>query len=62
MEFFVVFFVGFVLWLVLSIVVGFGAKNRNRSFWGFLILSIMFSPIISFLILVILGENKERNY
>jgi len=45
------------LWVILSFVMASGAKKRNRSYIGYLVLSICFSPVISGLILLILGEN-----
>lgn len=48
----------FILWLVLAFVVASGAKNKGRSYGGFLILSLLFSPLIGAFILLILGEKK----
>lgn len=47
----------FILWLVLSFVVANGAKNRGRSFGGFLAISLIFSPLIGAFILLILGDK-----
>ena len=52
-------FVVFILWLILAFVVAAGAKNKGRSYGGFLAISIIFSPLIGGLILLMLGENKE---
>jgi len=46
------------LWLILSFVIASGAKNRGRSYLGFLIVSLIFSPLIGAFILLILGEKK----
>ncbi|WP_187152018.1 hypothetical protein [Treponema endosymbiont of Eucomonympha sp.] len=48
----------FILWVVLAFVIAIGARNRGRSFGGFLVLSLLLSPIIGFIILVALGEKK----
>lgn len=51
-------FIVFILWLVLAFVVAAGAKNKGRSYGGFLAISILFSPLIGAFILLILGEKK----
>ncbi len=48
----------FILWLVLAFVVAAGARNRGRSYGGFLALSIFFSPLVAALILLILGKKE----
>ena len=53
------FVISSIFWLLLTFAVAIGAKNRNRSFIGFLLLSIIFSPLVGGLILLILGENKN---
>lgn len=52
------FFV-FIVWLILSFVVANGAKNRGRSFGGFLAISILLSPLIGAFIMLVLGDKKE---
>lgn len=52
-------FVGFILWVILAFVVATGAKNKGRSYGGFLVLSLLLSPLISGIILLVLGENKK---
>jgi len=42
------------LWVILSIIVGFVATQKNRSFPGFFFLSLIFSPILSLLVLIVL--------
>lgn len=53
MEVFVV-----VLWIVLSFVVANAARNRNRSYGGYLFLSLITSPLIAGFIVILLG-NKQ---
>ena len=52
-------FFGFIIWLLLCIAVGKGAARWNRSFAKYLILSIIFSPVLIGIILLIMGENKS---
>lgn len=40
------------LWCVLSLIVGYVATQKNRSFGGFFFLSLIVSPLISLLILI----------
>ena len=35
------------LWIALSIAVGYAAKNKARNFWDWLIISLLFSPLVS---------------
>jgi len=39
--------------------VAYFAKKRGRSFWGFFLLSLFFSPILAFIILLIIGKSKD---
>ncbi len=45
------------LWIFLSFVVAYGAKNRGHAFRRFLILSLLTTPIIGAFVLFVLGEN-----
>lgn len=47
-----------IVWIVLCFVIAAGAKNRNRSYGGFLVLSLFLSPLIGLIVLVALGEKK----
>ena len=49
----------FIIWIALAFVVAAGAKNRGRSYVGFLILSVLISPLLSGIILLILGQKKN---
>ncbi|MBS7311609.1 MAG: zinc ribbon domain-containing protein [Treponema sp.] len=53
------FIVVIITWLLLSFAVAYGAKNRGRSFGTYLTLSILFSPLIAGIELLMLGENKQ---
>ena len=48
----------FLLWIALSVLVGKLADDRGRSFGGFMVLSILISPIFAGIILLIAGEKK----
>ncbi len=50
----------FIVYIVLAFVISAGAKNRNRSGFGFFILTLLLSPLISFIILIALGEKKTN--
>lgn len=41
-----------VSWIVLSVVVGFAGNGRKITFWGALGLSLIFSPIVGFLLVL----------
>ena len=47
------------LWLIFCFVVAYGASNRGRSGLGWFLLSILFSPFIAGVFLLILGEPKD---
>jgi hypothetical protein len=47
----------FLFWLILSIVAGAYAKSKNRSGFGWFLLSILLSPIITLIILAILSNR-----
>ncbi len=48
---------GFILWIVLSILAGVGAKNKGRSFAGFFFLSLLLSPLVG---LIAMAVAKKR--
>jgi|LauGreDrversion4_2_1035121.scaffolds.fasta_scaffold318553_3 hypothetical protein len=47
----------FLFWLILSIVAGAYANSKNRSGFGWFLISIILSPIISLIILAILSNR-----
>ena len=49
----------FVLWLFILLPAGM-AKSRGRSAFGWVILSILFSPILACLLLLLLGNNPNE--
>lgn len=45
-------------WVALSFLVAAWAGSRGRSFWGFLLLSLLLSPLVGVIGVLIAGENK----
>ena len=57
----VIFFVlVIIIWLIIPLLIAKAAKERGRSFGGFLFLSILFSPIIGGLVLLLMGRNEDE--
>ncbi|MFA5699265.1 MAG: hypothetical protein WC954_05985 [Sphaerochaeta sp.] len=50
--------VGGIGWIILSFVVARGAKNRGRSYGGYLLFSLFFSPIIAGFALLLLDSKQ----
>jgi hypothetical protein len=50
---FFLFLMALLLWLPLSIVIGFAGRARGRSFIGWFLAAIFFSPVIAFFLLLI---------
>ena len=53
-------FLGSIVWILLCILIGKCAERWNRSFVKYLILSIILSPLIMGIILLIMGKNNEE--
>jgi hypothetical protein len=49
----------FVFWLIFSIVVGIGAAGRGRNGAGWFLLSMVISPVLAFLLLVLLPSRSK---
>jgi len=45
-------------WLVLSFIIAIAAKKRGRSFGGYLVLSLLLSPLITGIIVLLLGQKE----
>ena len=54
------YLIGFVLWIVFAAAVGMRAEQRGRSFGGWVLLSILISPLLAVLLLVILPYHSQR--
>ena len=52
---------GFIIWLLICILIGKCASRWNRSFVKYFILSIIFSPLLIGIILLIMGKNETGN-
>ena len=52
-------FIGVVLWLVLSVLVGFYAISKGRSGVGFMILSLLLSPLAGFIVALAVNPNLK---
>ena len=48
-----------IIFLVFCIVVGAAASNRGRFGFGYFLLSLILTPLITFIILIILGNSKK---
>jgi len=49
-----------IMWLVFCFVVAAGAKNRGRSYIGYLLISFFLSPLVGMLIMFILGPKPVK--
>jgi len=47
-------------WIILSILCGILANSYGRSGFGYFMLSLLLSPLIGFIAVLIAGENKEN--
>jgi len=47
------------VWVVLSVAVGFLGRDRTPGFWGFLVFSLVFSPLVGVLGLLIAGSRPS---
>jgi hypothetical protein len=50
-----------IIYFIFCIIVACGASNRGRSGIGFFLISLILTPLIGFIILIILGEKKNIN-
>jgi hypothetical protein len=49
----------FILWLFLAILVGVFAQRRGRVGFGWFVLAVMFSPVLTWLVLLAIGPAKS---
>jgi hypothetical protein len=52
--------IGGIIWLILVFVLASSAKQKGRSYGAFWALGFFLSPLIGFIILLAMGENKEE--
>ena len=50
-----------VYWAIAAAVVGFIASARGRGFLGFFLLSVLLSPLLGLIILLITGDGQKRS-
>lgn len=54
--------IGFFLWIVLSIAAGvFASNHRNRSGFGWFLLSLLISPLLGFVFVAVSKKLPERD-
>lgn len=51
--------IGVVAWIGLSFLVASAARNRNRSYVGYLLLAFVTSPLIAGFIVILLGQKRS---
>lgn len=51
--------IGIIVWIGLSFVVASAARNRNRSYGGYLVLSFLTSPLIAGFVVMLLGTKRN---
>lgn len=51
-------FIG-IIWVILAFVLASSAKNKGHSYGSFLILSLFLSPVMGFIALILMGNNKS---
>ena len=54
------FFIGGIIWFILVCILAGVASSKGRSGIGFFFLGFLLSPLIGFIILALMGENKEK--
>jgi hypothetical protein len=59
--YYVLFVILAFVYVILSILVGFWAVKKGRSYWVWLLISILVTPFICVLILACMGKNNEAN-
>lgn len=50
----------FILWILLSITVSYGARNRRRDGTGWFFLALLLSPVLAGFMLIVLGEPLSK--
>jgi len=53
-------FVAFLVWLVLSFFIAQGAKDRGKSFGGYLALSLLLSPLVGLIAVLMIHEPEKE--
>ncbi len=50
----------FITWFVLAILVGVFAENKGHSYLGFFLIAVVLSPLIGFIIVLVMKPNIEE--
>ena len=50
-----------IIWFVLCFVVAWAATQKNRSFVGYFLLSLLLSPLVGFVVLIIVPVKAVKN-
>ena len=53
-------FIVVIIWIVLAFVLASAAKGKGRSYGAYLALGLFLSPVIGFIVLMAVGDNKEE--
>lgn len=53
------FFIGMVLWVALSVMVGSYAQGKGRSFGAFVVLGLVTSPVIAWIVALVSAPGEE---
>ena len=48
-----------IIWIVLSVLAGVGARNKGRSFAGFFFLSLLLSPLIGLIAMAVVKSIEK---
>jgi len=51
--------IAFFFWFFISLAIGFFASTQNRNPFGYFLGAMVFSPLLTFVLLLILGDRKR---
>ena len=51
----------FLAWLIASLLIAWAGRNKRMGFWGYLFASILLSPLIGLLLVVVSAPAKNRS-
>jgi hypothetical protein len=49
----------FLVWLAMSLLVGYAGRDRAIGFWGFFIVSLILTPIPTILVLLLTATTRD---
>lgn len=49
------------IWIILSFLIAVGAKNRGKSFIGYLFLSLFLSPVVGLIAVLMITDNQKSD-